>query len=64
MDRGYRSHAVTKSQVFISSQKRGLNTRLKFLLKQIQAIEPMVGRIKHDRMLDRNYLKEEPKATR
>lgn len=53
VERGYRGHGVTYSQVFISGQKREMNPRLKRRL----AIEPVVGHIKHDRLLGRNYLK-------
>ena len=53
VDRGYRGHGVTDSQVFISGQKRGVNARLKRLLKRRQAIE----HIKNDGLLGRNYLK-------
>lgn len=57
VDRGYRGHGVTDSQVFISGQKRGMNPRLKRLLKRRQAIEPVIGHIKHDGLMGRNYLK-------
>ena len=42
VDRGC-GHGVTDSQVFISGQKRGVNTQLKSLLKRRQAIEPVIG---------------------
>ena len=57
VDRGYRGHGVCDSQVFISGQKRGINARLKRLLKRRQAVEPIIGHIKNDGLLGRNYLK-------
>ena len=57
MDRGYRGHGVTDTQFFISGQKRGVNARLKRLLKRRKAIEPVIGHIKNDGLLGQNYLK-------
>lgn len=57
VERGYRGHGVTYSQVFISGQKCGMNPRLKRLLKRRLTIEPVVGHIKHDGLLGRNNLK-------
>ena len=57
VDRGYRGHGVCDSQVFISGQKRGMNARLKRLLKRRQAVEPVIGHMKNDGLLGRNYLK-------
>ena len=57
VDRGYRGHGVTDSQIFISGQKRGVNAQLKRLLKRRQAIEPVIGHLKNDGLLGRNYLK-------
>ena len=58
MDRGYRGHDETEATVYISGQKRGIKTqRLKRSLKRRQAIEPVIGHLKSDGLLDRNYLK-------
>ena len=57
VDRGYRGHGVADSQIFISDQKRGVNAQLKRMLKRRQAIEPVIGHIKNDGLLGRNYLK-------
>ena len=57
VDCGYRSQGVNDSQVFISGQKRGVNSRLKHLLKRRQAVEPIIGHMKNDGLLGRNYLK-------
>ena len=58
VDRGYRGHGVEESAVYISGQKRGIRTqRLKRSLKRRQAIEPVIGHLKSDGLLSRNYLK-------
>ena len=58
VDRGYRGHGEEGSSVYISGQKRGIKTlRLKRSLKRRQAIEPVIGHLKSDGLLDRNYLK-------
>ena len=58
VDKGYRGHDETDATVFISGQKRGIKTqRLKRSLKRRQAIEPVIGHLKADGLLGRNYLK-------
>ncbi len=58
VDKGYRSHGEAKTTVFISGQKRGIDTqRLKRSLKRRQAIEPIIGHLKADGRLGRNFLK-------
>ena len=58
VDRGYRGHSESESTVYLSGQKRGIKTaRLKRSLKRRQAIEPVIGHLKSDGLLDRNYLK-------
>ena len=58
VDKGYRGHGETASTVYISGQKRGINTRrLKRSLKRRQAIEPVIGHLKSDGRLGRNFLK-------
>ena len=58
LDRGYRGHGESLSEVYISGQKRGITTqRLKRSLKRRQAIEPIIGHLKSDGLLGRNYLK-------
>ncbi len=41
----------------IAGQRRGMTPRLKRLLKRRNAIEPVIGHLKNDGRLDRNYLK-------
>jgi len=58
VDRGYRGHNEANAAVYISGQKRGIKTvRLKKSLKRRQAIEPVIGHLKSDGLLGRNYLK-------
>jgi IS5 family transposase len=58
VDRGYRGHGETQTTVYISGQRRGIKTqRLKCSLKRRQAIEPVIGHLKSDGLLGRNYLK-------
>ena len=57
VDRGYRGHDETDTTVVIAGQKRGMTARLKRLLKRRNAIEPVIGHLKNDGRLDRNYLK-------
>ena len=60
VDRGYRGHGESESEVYISGQRRGVTTRrLKRCLKRRQAIEPIIGHLKNDGLLGRNYLKGE-----
>ena len=58
VDRGYRGHGETQTTVYVSGQKRGIKTqRLKQSLKRREAIEPVIGHLKSDGLLGRNYLK-------
>ena len=58
VDRGYRGHGENATTVFVSGQKRGIKTqRLRRSLKRRQAIEPVIGHLKSDGLLGRNYLK-------
>ena len=56
VDRGYRGHGETQTKVYISGQKRGVTNRIKRCLKRRQAIEPVIGHLKYDGLLGRNYL--------
>ena len=57
VDRGYRGHDETDTTVIIAGQKRGMTPSLKRQLKRRNAIEPVIGQLKSDGRLDRNYLK-------
>ena len=57
VDRGYRGHGEQTTQVYISGQRRGIKTgSLRKRLKRRQAIEPIIGHLKSDGRLDKNYL--------
>lgn len=57
VDRGYRGHGVTRTQVLISGTRRGLTPALKRLLRRRSAIEPEIGHMKTDGRLSRCPLK-------
>ena len=62
-DKGYRGHAIklgtsNMPRVFLSGQKQGVNTtKIKKELKRRSAIEPVIGHMKENGCLGRNYLK-------
>jgi len=56
VDRGYRGHGVTKTKIFISGQRRGITPTIKKELKRRSAVEPVIGHMKSDGKLDRNWL--------
>lgn len=58
VDLGCRGVEVDGVVIYKARQKRGINTRrLKRALKRRNAIEPVIGHMKNDGMLGRNYLK-------
>ena len=56
VDRGYRGHGITDTEVLISGRRRGLTPQMKKELKRRSAIEPVIGHMKADGKLGRNYL--------
>ena len=57
VDQGYRGHDYDKNdRVFITRQRRGLTPTIKRELRRRSAIEPMIGHMKADGRLGRNYL--------
>jgi IS5 family transposase len=57
VDKGYRGHDYDHpSRVFRSGQKRGLTPRIKRSLRRRSAIEPVIGHMKEDGRLGRNFL--------
>jgi transposase, IS5 family len=57
VDKGYRGHDYHHpSRVFRSGQKRGLTPRIKRSLRRRSAIEPVIGHMKEDGRLGRNFL--------
>lgn len=58
VDLGYRSHNEVASEVHISRSKRALKTyALRRDMRRRSAIEPVIGHLKTDGLLGRNYLK-------
>jgi IS5 family transposase len=57
VDRGYRgsNHWPQGKNVFLSG-RRGLKASLKRWLRRRSAIEPIIGHVKHDHRMKRNYL--------
>ena len=59
VDKGYRGHAVTDTEVYIAGQRRGMTASLKKKLKRRSAIEPTIGHMKTEGRLNRCSLKGE-----
>ena len=58
VDRGYRGHNYpNKHRVFRSGQKRGVHGTIKRELRRRAIVEPVIGHLKTDSLLGRNYLK-------
>jgi len=57
VDKGYQGHDYPKKlRVFKSGQKRGVTKAIKRELKRRSVIEPIIGHVKQEHRLDRNYL--------
>jgi transposase, IS5 family len=56
VDRGYRGHDADKSRVFVSGQKRGITPTMRRERRRRSAIEPVIGHMKSDGHLGRNFL--------
>ena len=59
VDRGYKGHGVGDTAVWIAGAKRGVTTAIKKKLKRRNAVEPVIGHMKNDGRLGRNFLKGE-----
>jgi IS5 family transposase len=58
VDKGYRGHDAPKPlAVFCSGQKRGVHGQIKRELRRRSAVEPVIGHLKEEHRLGRNYLK-------
>jgi IS5 family transposase len=58
-DRGYRGHNAPpdhKLKVYISGQRRGVTEAIKRDLRRRPAVEPVIGHVKSDHRMDRNFL--------
>jgi len=57
VDKGYRGHKHPKKyRVFMSGQKRGMTASIKRELKRRSVVEPLIGHLKNEGRLGRNYL--------
>jgi len=59
LDKGYRGHNAPpdyKFRVFISGQKRGVTPSIKRTMRRRSAIEPVIGHLKAEHRMERNYL--------
>jgi IS5 family transposase len=57
VDKGYRGHKLKKPFVVMPGRKRGVTATIRKELKRRNAIEPIIGHMKEDGKLNRNYLK-------
>ena len=59
VDQGYRGHGIdtTQTEVLISRQRRVVTRDQKRALRRRNAIEPIIGHMKADGFLGRNFLK-------
>ncbi len=58
-DKGYRGHNAPpeyKFRVFLSGQKRGVTPSIKRELRRRAAVEPVIGHLKAEHRMGRNYL--------
>ena len=58
-DAGYRGHNAPpdyKFRIFTSKQKRRVTPQIKREMRRRSAIEPVIGHLKHEHRMDRNYL--------
>jgi IS5 family transposase len=58
-DKGYRGHNAPpdhKFRVFSSGQKRGVTPKIKRELRRRAAVEPVIGHLKAEHRMGRNYL--------
>lgn len=58
VDRGYRGHGLTGAvKVWITGTKRAVTVAIKKKIKRRNAVEPVIGHMKNDGRLGRNFLK-------
>jgi IS5 family transposase len=57
VDKGYRGHTHPRFTVWISGQVRNTTAALRREMKRRAAVEPVIGHLKAEHRLDRNYLK-------
>ena len=57
VDKGYRGHNAERFRVWISGQVRRTTTTIRREMKRRAAVEPVIGHMKAEHRLGRNYLK-------
>jgi IS5 family transposase len=57
VDRGYRGHDADRARVILSGQKRGVTPTIRRERRRRNAIEPVIGHMKSDGHLGRNFLR-------
>jgi transposase, IS5 family len=57
VDRGYRGHDADTGRVFVSGRKRGVTPTIRREIRRRAAIEPVIGHMKDDGHLGRNFLR-------
>ena len=57
VDRGYRGHDADRARVVLSGQKRGVTPAIRRERRRRSAIEPVIGHLKSDGHLGRNFLR-------
>jgi IS5 family transposase len=57
VDRGYRGHDADKARVYVTGHKRGLTPTIRRERRRRSAIEPVIGHMKDDGHLGRNFLR-------
>jgi IS5 family transposase len=57
VDRGYRGHRIKQTSIFFSGQRRGVTPTIRKELRRRSAVEPVIGHMKEDGKLGRNWLK-------
>ena len=58
-DAGYRGHNAPEThrfRVFTAGQKRGVTDTIKKMMRRRSAIEPVIGHVKNEHRMNRNYL--------
>ena len=56
VDRGYRGHDADRARVILAGQKRGITPTIRRERRRRNAIEPVIGHMKSDGHLGRNFL--------
>lgn len=57
VDKGYRGHGYNRFKVWISGQVRRVTKAIRREMKRRAAVEPVIGHIKAEHRMQRNYLK-------